>query len=83
MVDVYELLLDKVKEKGIVKIILDYKYQMEHIKKKPKNSVYTSLDIIDSMMLDFHLNNFNKKRSKRNILKDSRLSSNNFRNRNN
>ena len=55
-----ELLLDKVKEKGIVKIILDYKQQMENIK-KPKNSAYSSLDVIDMMMLDFQLGNFLKK----------------------
>ncbi len=83
MNEVNDMLLDLVKEKGIVKIILDYKQQMEDIPKpKPKNSAYSSLDIIDSLMLDHHLNNFNRKRNKRNVIKDSRLSNSSFRNRN-
>ena len=63
MNQVEEMLLDLVKEKGIVKIILDYKKQMEEIE-KPKNSAYSSLDVIDMMMLDFQLGNFHKKLKK-------------------
>ena len=74
MEEIEELLLDKVKEKGIVKIILDYKEQMEQIKtSKP-------LEIIDELMLNYYTGNF-RKISKRNVIKDSRLSTNNFRNR--
>ena len=56
MKQVEDLLLDLVKEKGIVLIIMDYKHEMEVI----DNKVYTSLDIIDQLILDFYLNNFRK-----------------------
>ena len=79
MEKVEDLLLDLVKEKGIVKIIMGYKYDMEHL---GSDEIYTSLDVIDSLMLDFHLGNYRKKK-KRNVIKDGRLSSNHFRNRNN
>ena len=63
MEEVEDRLLDLVKEKGIVSIILNYKKEMEELE-KPKNLVYTSLDIIDSLMLDFYLNNFRRKKLK-------------------
>lgn len=48
------ILLEKVKEKGIVKIILDYKNQLEM-------SEITCLNIINDIMLNFYLDEFEKK----------------------
>ena len=64
---VEEILLNHVEEIGIVDIIIDYKNQMEKIKRKRKKNKKKCN---------------NKFRPKRNIIKDGRLSKQDFRNRN-
>ena len=58
MEQVEHLLLDLVKEKGIVDIIMNYKEELERVN---TTNIYSSLDVIDSLMLDWHLNNFNQR----------------------